>query len=105
MFTSFSTVSNFVVCPNNIRTQSVPRWVSPLVIKCRKHGTLDINDLYEPLPDCESATLTDKLEANWFAETKRNPDKPSLIRATLRTMRWRPFLIGLNLIPSVSLIF
>ncbi|CAF2843920.1 unnamed protein product [Rotaria sp. Silwood2] len=80
-------------------------WVSPLVSKCRKQGTLDINDLYEPFPDCESATLTDKLEANWIAEIKRNSGKPSLIRATLRTMRWRPFLISLILIPSVTIIF
>ncbi|CAF4743672.1 unnamed protein product [Rotaria sp. Silwood1] len=75
-------------------------WVSPFVSKCRKQGTLDVNDLYEPLPDCESATLTNKLEANWFAETKRNPDKPSLIRATLCTMRWKPLLFGLILIPA-----
>ncbi|CAF1404953.1 unnamed protein product [Rotaria sordida] len=76
------------------------QWVFPLVSKCRKQGTLDVNDLYEPLPDCETAALTDKLEANWFAEIKRNPNNPSLIRATLCTMRWKPFLIGLILIPS-----
>ncbi|CAF4106053.1 unnamed protein product [Rotaria sordida] len=76
------------------------QWVSPLVSKCRKQGTLDVNDLYEPLPDWEAAALTDKLEANWFAEIKRNSNKPSLIRATLRTMRWKPFLLGLIFIPS-----
>ncbi|CAF1438928.1 unnamed protein product [Rotaria sordida] len=75
-------------------------WVSPLISKCRKQGTLDVNDLYEPLPDCEAATLTDKLEANWLVEIKRNPDRPSLIRATLRTMRWKPLVNSLIFIPS-----
>ncbi|CAF2103986.1 unnamed protein product [Rotaria magnacalcarata] len=75
-------------------------WVSPLVSKCRKQGTLDISDLYEPTPDCESATMTHKLETQWFAEMKRNPNNPSLIRATIRTMRWEPFLIGLILVPN-----
>ncbi|CAF1655089.1 unnamed protein product, partial [Rotaria sordida] len=75
-------------------------WVSPLISKCRKQGTLDVNDLYEPLPDCEASTLTDKLEENWFVETKRNPDRPSLIRATLRTVRWKPLVNSLIFIPS-----
>ncbi|CAF3828800.1 unnamed protein product [Rotaria sordida] len=70
------------------------------IIRPLENGTLDVNDLYELLPDYEAAALTDKLEANWFAETKRNPNKPSLIRATLCTLRWKPFLIGLILIPS-----
>ncbi|CAF4939052.1 unnamed protein product [Rotaria magnacalcarata] len=74
-------------------------WVSPLISKCRKQGTLDISDLYEPTPDCESATMTHKLETQWFAEMRRNPDNPSLIRATICTMRWEPLLIGLILIP------
>ena len=103
--TSISGVCMFAVGSNNCKTQSINRWVSSLISKCRKQGTIDIDDLYEPLPDCESETLTNKLEANWFAETKSNPDKPSLIRATLRTMRWKPFVIGLILIPTASLIF
>lgn len=66
---------------------------------------LDVTDLYEPLPNCESEKLTNKLESNWFAETKRNPKNPSLIRATLCTMGWEPFLIGLLLVPPVSIKF
>lgn len=78
-------------------------WVSPLISKCHKQGTLNFTDLYEPLPSCQSITLTDKLESSWFDETKQNPEKPSLIRATLRTMGWRPLLISFLLLPSVSI--
>ena len=80
------------------------RWVNSLVLKCRRQDTLDVSDLYEVLPEHRSATLTDLLEKNWFAEIKQNPNKPSLIRATLCTMRWKPFLIGLLLIPLVKIL-
>ena len=69
----------------------------------RKEGTLQLTDLYNLPPHVESTTLTDKLEANWFDEIKRNPEKPSLFRATLRTMRWKLLLLGLLLLVKVSL--
>jgi hypothetical protein len=69
----------------------------------RKEGTLQINDLYDLPPHLKSATLTDKLEANWFDEIQRNPKKPSLLRATIRTIRWKLLLFGLLLLIQVSL--
>jgi hypothetical protein len=42
---------------------------------------------------------------NWFDDIKRYPNKPSLLRATIRTMGWKPLLLGLLLIPLVSLFF
>ncbi len=77
-------------------------WLSSLITKSRKQGTLHLNDLYDLPAYLESASLTDKLEANWFDELKRCPQNPSLIRATLRTMGWKFILIGLLLIPLVS---
>jgi hypothetical protein len=79
------------------------RWVSPLLMQRRKEGTLQLTDLYNLPPHLESTTLTDKLETNWFDEIKRNPEKPSLFRATLRTMRWKLLLLGLLLVVKVSL--
>jgi hypothetical protein len=80
------------------------RWVSPLLMQSRKEGTLQTVDLYDLPPHLESATLTDKLEANWFDEIQLHPDNPSLFRATIRTMRWKPLLLGLLLVIKVSLI-
>jgi len=80
------------------------RWVSPLLKQSRKEGTLQTVDLYDLPPHLESTNLTDKLEANWFEEIQRNPDNPSLFRATIRTMRWKPLLLGLLLVIKVSLI-
>ena len=74
-------------------------WISHLLNKSHKQKTLNINDLYDLLPQYESVKLTDKLEENWFDEIKLYPDKPSLFRATIRTMGWKPFLIGLLFIP------
>ncbi len=68
-----------------------------------KKGTLDLVDLYDVPSHLESTKLTEKLEANWLDEIKRFPENPSLIRATLRTMGWKPLLIGLLLIPLVSI--
>jgi hypothetical protein len=48
--------------------------------------------------------LTDKLEVNWFDERKRYPDKPNLLRATIRAMGWKPFLIGCVFIPRVNIL-
>ncbi len=69
-----------------------------------KKGTLDLADLYDVPAHLESTKLTDKLEANWFDEIKLYPENPSLIRATLRTMGWKLLLMGLVLIPIVSLV-
>jgi hypothetical protein len=63
-----------------------------------------MDDLYTLLPEFDAAFLTDQLEKNWFDEVRRNPRHPSLIRATVRTMGWTPFLAGLLLIPQVSFI-
>jgi len=77
-------------------------WLSSLITKSRKQGTLHLNDLYELPTYLESASLTDKLEANWFDELNRYPQNPSLIRATVRTIGWKLILFGLSLIPLVS---
>jgi len=63
--------------------------------KSHKNGALHLNDLYNLPPDLQSTELTEKLEANWLDEVKRCPSNPSLIRATLRTLGWKPFLYGL----------
>ena len=63
---------------------------------------MNLADLYDLLPQYESVTLTEILERNWFDEIKRNPDRPSLIRATVRTMGWKPLFTGLLLLPYVS---
>jgi hypothetical protein len=77
-------------------------WVTQLLTQWHKQGTLDFADVYDLLSHLESTKLTEKLEVNWFDEIKRSPEKPSLIRATLRTMGWKPLFIGLLLIPMVS---
>lgn len=77
-------------------------WLSTLISKSDKQGTLHIHDLYQ-LPDfLDSATVTNRLEANWFDEIKRSPANPSLIRATLRTIGWKPFLLGFLLFIDVN---
>ncbi len=78
-------------------------WITQLLAQSHKKGTLDLADLYDVPEFLESTKLTDKLEANWFDEVKRHPENPSLVRATLRTMGWRLLLLGLLLIPIVSL--
>ncbi len=77
-------------------------WLSSLIKKSHKQGTIHLNDLYELPKYLESTTLTNKLEANWFDEIKRHPDNPSLVRATLRTIGWKPFLLGFLLLFTVS---
>ncbi|CAF1162569.1 unnamed protein product [Adineta ricciae] len=75
-------------------------WVSELLTLSRKKGTIELDDLYDVPSNLESTKLTDRLEANWFDEIKRCPENPSLIRATIRTMGWNPWLVGLLLIPN-----
>ncbi|CAF1175955.1 unnamed protein product, partial [Adineta ricciae] len=74
-------------------------WISHLIATNRNHGALDAVDLYELLPEYQSKKLTDDLENNWLDEKKRSPRNPSLIRATIRTMGYKPVLTGLLLIP------
>ena len=77
-------------------------WISTLLKKSYKQGTLNLSDLYDLLPALESTRLTERLEANWIDETKQTKHTPSLVRATVKTMGWRPFLIGLLLVPNVG---
>lgn len=70
-------------------------WVSPLLKKSRQQGVLHLNDLYDLPPHLKSTELTNELETNWFNEVKRCPTKPSLIRVTLKTLGYKPFLNGL----------
>ena len=77
-------------------------WVYRLLVKCRKNGALDVDDLYDLPPHLKSVVLTNRLEENWFNELKQYPEKPNLIRATIRTIGWKLFLLGLLLIPMVS---
>ena len=73
-----------------------------MLTQARKQGSLQITDLCDLPPHLESTMLTNQLEANWLDEVKRNPERPSFLRATLRTMKWKPLLLGLMLIPKVS---
>lgn len=77
-------------------------WISHLLSLNHKQKTLNLPDLYELLPEYESNKLTQNLEDNWFDEIKYYPNKPSLLRTTIRTMGWKPLLNGLLLIPFVS---
>jgi hypothetical protein len=77
-------------------------WISHLVTRSRNQKSLDPHDLYELLPEYQSDRLAQELEDNWFDDRKRYPNDPSLLRATARTMGWRPIVIGLLLIPWVG---
>ncbi len=77
-------------------------WISSLLNKSHRQGILHLPDLYDLLPQFESAKLTEQLEANWLDELKQKHRSPSLIRATLKTIGWAPFLVGLLLIPNVN---
>ncbi|CAF3686894.1 unnamed protein product [Rotaria socialis] len=77
-------------------------WLSELLSKSHQQQTLHLSDLYDLLPHMESTKLTDQMEANWLDELNRYKQKqkqPSLLRATLRTVGWKPLLVGLLLIP------
>ncbi|CAF3324446.1 unnamed protein product, partial [Rotaria sp. Silwood2] len=86
----------------NIFSRFFHCWLSPLITKSRKQGTLHLDDLYDVPDYLKSTPLTNKLEENWLDEIKRCPRNPNLIRATLRTMGWKLILFGLLLIPLVS---
>lgn len=84
------------------RRSILSSWISQLLDKSHKAKTLQETDLYNLLPEYESVQLTDHLEKNWFDEMKHNPDEPSLFRATIRTMRWKPLIIASTYIPKVG---
>lgn len=86
---------------DSIRLRLIASWITELFVKCRAQGTLHLTDLYDLLPNYQSTQLVDDLEMHWFEELNRNPEKPSLLRATLRAMRWKAVLIGSVLIPTV----
>lgn len=86
---------------DSIRLRLIASWITELFVKCRAQGTLHLTDLYDLLPNYRSTQLVDDLEMHWFEELNRNPEKPSLLRATLRAMRWKAVLIGSVLIPTV----
>lgn len=72
----------------------IDSWVSPLLRQSRQAGTLHLDDLYELPSHLDPTKRTDELESNWFDEVKRHPNSPSFLRATLRTLGWKPFLNG-----------
>ncbi|CAF1577819.1 unnamed protein product, partial [Didymodactylos carnosus] len=77
-------------------------WFSVLLRKSRKQ-TLELNDLYDVLPELDSVPLTDKLESKWFEEirkAKQENRNPSLVNATLKMIGIKPILVGLLLIPN-----
>lgn len=76
-------------------------WVSILLRKSHTQKTLELSDLYDLLPHLESTALTERLEANWLDEVRQRHRPPSLVRATIRTLGWSPFLVGLLIIPCV----
>jgi hypothetical protein len=78
-------------------------WIPDLLRISHKQKTLNLIDLYDLLPQYESIKLTQKLEDNWLNDIKHYPDSPSLFRATIRTMRWRPLLIGCLFFLQVSI--
>ena len=94
-------VSTFILHLLSILDCFIYSWLSVLIKKSQKQGTLNMDDLYG-LPSClESVTLTDKLEENWLKEKHRHPHDPSLLRATIRTVGWKLLFYGFLLIPFV----
>ncbi|CAF4409046.1 unnamed protein product [Rotaria magnacalcarata] len=81
-------------------SQLFHNWISVLINLSHKQGTVYLNDLYDILPEYESKQLTDILQNNWFDELKRSPENPSLLLATIRTVGWKPMMIGLLLVPN-----
>ncbi|CAF1442641.1 unnamed protein product [Adineta ricciae] len=71
-------------------------WLSPLL----KQGRLSQDDLYELPNKYNSLKLTEELEGNWLDEIKDSARSPSLLRATVRTIRRRVLLISLLMIPQ-----
>ncbi len=77
-------------------------WIVGLFNQSHRQGTLHLIDLYDLPSDYKSKNLTEELENNWFDEIQQYGEQSSLFRATLRTVRWKPLLIGSILIPIVS---
>ncbi len=86
----------------NLWSRFFHSWISSLLKKSHKQDALHLTDLYDLLPQLESTKLIERLESNWFDEMKQTNHPPSLLRATLKTMGWTPFLVGLLLIPHVT---
>ncbi len=80
-------------------------WISYILKKSRKQGTLHPSDLYDIPSHLESSKVTEQLETSWFDEMKRSPQNPLLIRATIYAMGWTPLLIGFLLIPMVNIFY
>jgi len=87
---------------SNLWSRFFHSWISSLLKKRHKQGTLNLSDLYDLYPELESRKLVEDLESNWFDELKQTNRQPSLLRATLKTIGWTPFLAGLLLLPSVN---
>ncbi|CAF1999498.1 unnamed protein product, partial [Rotaria magnacalcarata] len=86
----------------NLLSRFFHSWLSELLSKSHQQQTLHLSDLYDLLPHLESTKLTDQMEASWLDELnqyKQKQKQPSLLRATLRTVGWKPLLVGLLLIP------
>jgi hypothetical protein len=79
-------------------------WIAALLDRSHEQKTLHLIDIYDIHPEYESIPLTDCLENNWFEEQKKYPNAPSLVRATIRTLRWKPLMIGSIVIPKVNLL-
>lgn len=86
----------------NLWSRTFHSWILLLLNRSHKQGTLHLTDLYDLFPDLDSKKLTDRLESNWFDEIKQTHRQPSLLRATVKTIGWSPFLVGLLLIPCVN---
>ena len=77
-------------------------WISPLLDLSHEKEVLDLPDLYDILPQHRAVLLTDQLESCWSDELKRHPNRPSLLRPTIRSMGWTPWIIGAAFIPKVN---
>lgn len=86
-----------------ISNQITFSWISQLLDKSHKQKTIHLDDLYDILPGYESADLTQILTTNWLHDLESYPTKPSLFRATVRTIKWQPLLIGCLLLLKVSI--
>jgi hypothetical protein len=86
----------------NLISQLFQCWIAPFIKNTHKQDAINLTDLYDLLPEYESAKLGERLESNWLKELKQANRQPSLVRATLKTMGWKPALLGLLLIPIVD---
>lgn len=67
------------------------RWFIPTFIKGLKKN-LDVNDLFDTLPEHTSGLLGDKLEDAWAKESKKR--KPSFAKALLRVFGCKLMCLG-----------